>query len=281
MRLMLLLLIAMTLYAQPGRIISTGPGITEILFALGLGDRVVGVTEYCKYPPEAKNIPKIGSWVTPNLEAILTAKPDLIVVQRTAVHDDAKFRALKLHTLGVQLTDIPSIYSTINAIGTAAGVPERARALNASIRKQLEDVRNRVAGRPPTSVLFIVGRTPGTLEGIISVGRASYHSEVLTLAGGRNIFADSPVAYPKVLHEEILARSPEVIIDMGEHAEATGIAEAQQAKEIALWSRYGSIRAVRNKRIHIVSDQIFVVPGPRVTELARTAARFLHPELFP
>jgi iron complex transport system substrate-binding protein len=128
--------------------------------------------------------------------------------------------------------------------------------------------------------MFVVGRTPGTLEGIIAVGGKSYLSEVLALAGGRNILEDSPVAYPKVLHEEILARNPQVIVDMGEHADAASLSAAQIASEVALWGRYAGISAVRDRRVHIVASEIYVVPGPRVVECAKSLARLLHPEVF-
>jgi iron complex transport system substrate-binding protein len=276
-----LLLVAVALAAgAPQRIISTSPGITEILFALGVGKRVVGVTQYCSWPPEVKRIPKIGSWTTPNMEVILAARPDLIIVQRTAVHDSARFRALRLKTMEVQLDRIADIYSAIRIIGEETGVPQRARQLADSIQTELADIHSRVAARPPTSVMFVVGRTPGTLDGIIAVGSKSYLSEVVALAGGRNILGDSPVAYPKVLHEEILARNPEVIVDMGEHADAASLSAAQIASEVALWGRYAGISAVRNRRVHIVASEIYVVPGPRVVECAKSLARLLHPEVF-
>jgi iron complex transport system substrate-binding protein len=264
----------------PQRIISTSPGVTEILFALGLGERVVGVTQYCSWPPEVARIPKIGTWTTPNMEAIVAARPDLIVVQRTAVHTTGRFEALTLRTLDVNLDRIPDIYETIDKIGTAAGVPARATALNASIRRGLSEIRDRVAPRPPTPVMFVVGRNPGSLEGMIAVGGDSYISEVMTVAGGRNILADSPVAYPKVLHEEIIARDPHVIVDMGEHADARALPPDLVRHERALWSRLSTVRAVRDNRVHIVSSSVYVVPGPRVVECARQFARFLHPEVF-
>jgi iron complex transport system substrate-binding protein len=262
----------------PKRIISTAPSITETLFALGLGDRVVGVTQYCKFPPEAEKIPRIGSWSTTNLEAVLAARPDLIVIQRTAVHDSNRFQALGLRTLEVRMDHMTDIHASIDAIGAAAGVPERAKALNASIRKQLEAVRARVASRPPKSVLFIVGRTPGTLEGIIAAAGSSYLSEAIEIAGGRNIFADSRLGWVKVVQEEIVGRNPEVIVDMGEHAEASPISEAQRRSEIALWRKFGTVSAVRNNRINIVSSAIYVVPGPRVVDLVQQLARMFHPE---
>lgn len=280
LRLLSLALVCLPLVAAPSRIISTAPGITEILFALGLGDRVVGVTEYCSYPPEVKKLPKIGSFVTPNMEVIVSLRPDIIFVQRTAIHDAAKFAPLRLKTTEVQLERVPDIYAAIHTIGNAAGVPERARTLVQSIQKQLDDIRKRVAGRPKTAAMFVVGRVPGKLEGIIAAGGQSYISEMIEVAGGRNILADSKVAYPKLLHEELLARKPDVIIDMGEHADASSLTAAQISSEIALYKRYPTIPAVRNNRIHIVSSSAYVVPGPRVVECARRIAALLHPEAF-
>jgi iron complex transport system substrate-binding protein len=266
--------------APPKRIISTAPGITEILFALGVGDRVVGATEYCVYPEAAKKIPRTGTWMSPNMEAILNARPDLIIVQRTAIHDSKKFNALKLRTLEVQLVTVDDIFATIKALGEVAGVPREAAQLYERLQRDLEQVRSKVAALPKVSAMFIVGRSPGALEGMIAVGRDSYQGKVLEMAGGRNIFADSPVAYPKVLHEEILARNPEVIIDMGEHADAAGLTHKQIQAEVALWRRFPNVRAVKNNRVYPISSGIFVVPGPRVVELARQFARMLHPEQF-
>lgn len=276
---LLLLLPVLAAAGPPKRIISTAPSITEILFALGLGDRVVGVTQYCRYPKEVSRVPRIGSWTTTNMEVVIAARPDLIVVQRTAVHDSTKFGALGLKTLEVRMERIAEILDAIRLIGDAAGVSSRAAALTASIRRGLDAVKASVASRPPVPVLFVVGRNPGTLEGIIAAAGNSYLSEVIELAGGRNIFADSRLGFSRVVQEEILARNPEVIIDMGEHADAEGITPEQQRAEIALWSRYGSLRAVRNGRVHIVASEVFVVPGPRVVELARRLAVILHPEV--
>jgi iron complex transport system substrate-binding protein len=225
-------------------------------------------------------LPKIGSWTTPNMEAIVALEPDLVVVQRTTVHDAAKFKALHLRSLEVRLHEIADIYATIAAIGNAAGAADRAAALNARIRADLEDVRKRIGGRTPGKMLFVVGRTPGALEGMVAAGPKSYHDELIALAGGANVLADASSSYVKVLHEELLARNPEVIVDMGEHADAAGISDAQMKKEIALWKRYSTIPAVKNNRVHIVANSIYVVPGPRVVDCARQLAKFLHPEAF-
>jgi iron complex transport system substrate-binding protein len=275
------LIAAGTLCGQgvPKRIISTAPSITETLFALGLGDRVVGITQYCKYPKEVEKIPRIGSWTSTNMEVVLAARPDLIIVQRTAVHDSSRYRSAGLKSLEVRFDTVQEILDSIDSIGAVAGVPERARALRASIQKQLGDVHARVASSPRTKVLFVVGRTPGRLEGIIAASGASYISEVIEIAGGQNIFGDSKLGFARVVQEEILARDPEVIIDMGEHADASGISEAQRNAEIALWQKFASIDAVRNRRVYIVASEVFVVPGPRVVVLARELMKLLHPGL--
>jgi iron complex transport system substrate-binding protein len=277
-RLMLLMLaMCAALFAQPQRIVSTGPSITEILFALGLGPKVVGVTQYCNYPPEAQKIRRIGTWMTPNLEAILEARPDLVIVQSTKIHDDARYKALSLKTLLVELDSLNHIGGSIKAIGQATGTQARAAQLAAHIEGDLAAIRKRVAAKRPPRVMFVVGRTPGALEGIIAAGNRSYLTEVMQVAGGHNIFDDSIVPYAKVSLEEVLARKPEVIIDMGEHPEAAAISDAQKQKEIALYRRYPILPAVKSNRIHIVSSDLFVHPGPRVVDLARTLEKLFHP----
>ena len=274
------LLVGIAAQAQPPRIISTAPSITETLFALGLGPQVVGVTEYCKFPAEAKKLPKIGTWITPNMEQIVALRPSLVIVQKTAIHNSAKYTALKLKTLEVEFTSTADIFRSITLISEATGKTVEARKLLSDIHAHLDRVRKAVAPLPPVSAMFVVGRAPRSLEGIIAVGPKSYQSEVITIAGGRNILFDSPQPYPKVLHEAILTRNPDVIIDMGQHADAEEVSAEQEASEVALWGRFPSLSAVQKKRIFIVSSDLFVHPGPRVAQLAEQFARMLHPEAF-
>lgn len=274
------LLLAAAACAAPAlRIVSTSPGVTEILFALGLGDRVVGVTDYCRYPAEAQKKPKIGSWAQPNMEVILAQRPDLVIVQQTAVHSASKFRSAGLRTLPVKLEGVPTIHAAIDSIGDAAGVPDRARKLNAEIRGGLADVQKRLTGVKPEPVLFVVGRDQGALSGVIAAGPGSHLDEIIRMAGGRNVLADSPVPYAKVSREEILARRPEVILDVGEYmAGAPG--QKQQAEVRALWAQFATLPAVRDNRVHVLDNNLFVIPGPRIAECARQVARLLHPERF-
>ncbi|HUS04699.1 MAG TPA: helical backbone metal receptor [Bryobacteraceae bacterium] len=264
--------------AEARRIVSTAPSATEMIFALGLGERVVGVTTYCNYPPEARKITKVATYIKPDIERILVVRPDLVVIPKTPLHTRAPYDAVKLNVLEVKYDSIADIYHSISAIAAAGGVPERGKALSASIEKQLDAVKQSVKALKPTSVMFVVGRTPNSLDGLVAVGKTSYLTEVIELAGGRNIFSDASNAYPKISREEILTRNPEVILDMGDMSETSGVTEQHKRSVVALWGQYAPLRAVQSGRVHAIASDIFVVPGPRVVELARQLARLLHPE---
>lgn len=264
--------------AQPQRIVSTAPSITETLFALGLGSKVVGVTTYCRYPPEATRITKIGTWMQPNTEVILTLKPDLVIVQKTAVQSRGAFEKLGLNILEVRFDSIADIGQSIEAIGTATGAASRAHALHKSIDDQLSSIRNRIGRAAPTPVLFLVGRTPGSLEAMIAAGPHTYINEAIEVAGGRNIFATAAMSYAKISPEEIVVRNPHVIIDASHGADTSHMSEAERRAQIALWQRYKTLEAVKTGRVYPVASEIFLVPGPRVVDLVRQLVKFLHPE---
>ncbi len=262
--------------APPGRIVSTAPSITEMLFALGLGDRVVGVTTFCRYPPEAARKPKIGDYLRPNLELIVAARPDLVIVERTGVRRGGLPPGARRPGLEVDDGALAGIYDSIERIGRAAGVPERAAALNARLRAELEALARRTAGRPRPRTLIVLGRTPGRLEGIVAAGRGSYLDELIGLAGGRNIFADTVSAYGKVPLEAVLARDPEVIVDLGEMADPESFDERRRRAVVALWRRQPALSAVRSGRVYAAASAAFLVPGPRVAEAARALAEMIH-----
>lgn len=264
--------------AQPKRIVSTTPSITEMLFALGLGDRVVGVTTYCRYPEEAKRLPKVGTYIQPNLEVILSLKPDLVIIQENPVRLREKMERLRLRVMELEHKSVEDIYESIDRIGKQAHVEASAQALNERIRADLEEVRNRASKLPRRRMMFIVGRTPQALEGLIAVGRASYLNVLMDIAGGDNVLRDATSAYPKISLETVLSRDPEVIVDMGEMAETVGVTEEDKRSVVELWGRYPAISAVAERRVYAVASDIFVVPGPRMVNAAREFARMVHPE---
>lgn len=266
--------------AAPQRIVSTSPSITEILFALGLGDRVVGVTTYCRYPVEAQKLPKVGTFVEPHMETILRLKPDLVIIQTNPVRLRQRLEAVKLRVLEVSPVSMAGVHESIAAIAKAADVAQQGARLSASIRTQLEEVAKVTGALAKRKVAVIVGRTPASLNGLIAVGSGSYLAELFAVAGGENAFAGSRAAYPKVSHEEMLARNPDVIVDMAEMGDAKDgkLSEARKQEVIALWRKYPSLRAVQAGRVYAVADDRFVVPGPRMGEAAREFAKLLHPE---
>ena len=264
--------------APPQRIVSTAPSVTEMLYALGLGDRVVGVTTYCHYPPEAAKKPKIGDYFHPSLETIVGLRPDLVVSEASGVRHAERLSSLNLKVLEIDDSTLAAIYDSIRRIGQAAGVPARADALTARMRGELAAIRSKVAPLARRRVLFLVGRTPGRIEDLIAAGRTSHLNELMEIAGGQNVFRDSVAAYGRISLEELLARNPEVIVDMGEMSETVGVTEAQKRAVVELWNRYPKLAAVREHRVYAVASDIFVVPGPRVVDAARALARMFHPE---
>ncbi|MCC6341413.1 MAG: cobalamin-binding protein [Bryobacterales bacterium] len=271
------LLLAASLFAQQ-RIISTTPSVTEILFALGLGPRVVGVTTFCRYPEEARRLPKIGTFLDPSMETILGLRPDLVIVQKNPVRLTERLRAVGLRVIEVDPESMEGVHQTIAEIARTVGIEKQGRELSARIRSGIEKVKRVTAKLPRRRVVFFVGRTPGTLDGLIAAAKGSYLTELLADAGGENIFEDSPAAYPKVSLEELLARDPEIILDMGDSTLTGAITEEHKREVIRLWDRYQTLSAVRNHRVYPVADDRFVIPGPRMVEALRIFARLLHPE---
>ena len=283
-RILILWLAAATLvsghvYAQaPKRIVSTAPSITELLYALGLGDRVVGVDRFSRYPAEALRKPKIGDYANPNLEAIAALRPDLVIIPINPVKLAERLGVLRLKVLELDQESIAKLYDSIRMVGQEAGATAAAAKLSATMRAQLEAVRARAAPLKKTRMMFVVGRTPNRLDGLIVVGQASYLNEIIALAGGENVFHDAVAAYPGVSLEEVLARNPDVIVDMGDMADTVGVTEEHKRDVTSLWERLSSVAAVKQHRVYAVASDVYVIPGPRLVDAAKAFLEMLHPE---
>jgi iron complex transport system substrate-binding protein len=275
-----LLLLCVSASAQQ-RIVSTAPSITETLFALGLGNRVVGVSRYCHYPAQVQQLPRVGTYLKPNIEVIARLKPDLVILQRLPNFSREQLQGLSIPVVEVDSGDLRRNLDSILMIGQATGVEAAARALIANIEERLAILRRAAEGRKPVSVAFIVGRSPGELQGLVAVGGGSYLSELLEIAGGANVFADSKQGYVKTSYESLLRRNPDVLIDMGEMAETTGVTEMARERVVSLWGTRPALKAVQKRRVYAVASDIFVVPGPRMVEAAEAFASMLHGEPRP
>lgn len=255
--------------AEAKRIVSLAPSTTEILFALGAGDRVIGVSTYCDHPAETTQIDKVGTFLSPNVERIVAKKPDLVV----AVPSPGNRRGVEsLQQLGlsVLVLDPNSVASTLAAVETiadAVGVEETGRRLREEIEARLNALAVRLARARPRSVLMAVDRRP-----LIVVGGGTYQDELIRRAGGINLGAMAGSQWPHVGLEFAVAQAPEVIIDT-----AMG---SDQAPPMEFWKTFPSIPAVRQGRVYGHRAFVLLRPGPRVAEAVEALARFIHPELF-
>ena len=260
----------------PARIVSTSPSITETLFALKLGDRVVGVSSYCRYPKEVLVLPKVGTFLKPEPETIVRLKPDLVYVHAGPNAVAAQLHALGVRTAVVDRGSLPSVFSTIRQISAAAAVPERGDALVRDIEAALDRVKSAVAGRPARKVLVIVGRRTGTLTDMIAVGPGSYLHDLIGIAGGVNVLANVKLEYPRISMETVISLAPDVIVDVGEMGETPADSARRRAITESLWSQQRLVAAVAAGAVHAVHDEAFVVPGPRVVDVARAMALWFH-----
>ena len=263
--------------ATPARIVSTSPSITETLFALGLGDRVVGVSTYCRYPEIAKTLPRVGTFLKPDAELIAKLRPDLVVVH-PGPHDVIRqLASLGIRSVTVDRGTLPGVYSSIRVIGAAAGVADRADRLVAELQRHLDQVRAAVAGRARKRVLVIVGRRAGTLTDLVAVGRDSYLSDLVEIAGGTNVLGGSGLPeYPRISMETVIRLAPDVIVDAGDMGDTPADRSLRETATLGSWHAQTAVAAVREHGIHPVMSDAFVVPGPRVVDVAETLASWLH-----
>jgi len=264
-----LLLGAATALAEPHRIVSTSPSITEALFALGLGPRVVGVSNYCEYPPEVKDLPKVGTYLRPDAERIARLNPDLVILHKLPNDLTGRLTALHIPYAEVDRGGLTDAYTEIRQIGEAAGIKEQAEKLVSKIHARLDQIRALTAGKKKPSVIFVIGRDPGTLSNLIVVGRDNFLNDLIEVAGGINVIAqDSTQPYPHISLETILRDHPDVLIDMGDIGDSADERQRKATENRALWNAVPNLSAVQNDRVYCLTSTAFVVPGPRVTEAA-------------
>lgn len=248
----------------PSRVISTAPSITEMVYALGADDRLVGVTTYCRYPPAALDKPRIGSFAAPSMEAVLARTPDLIMALSDRQDLETRFRSAGLAVLMLDVRDLSGVLASIELLGRSLGVPERGEALAGRLRDELAARRSRWRSEPPREVLVLVGRNPGNITDLYAVGGRSYLADLVEIAGGRSVFREAGALYPKVSIEEILVRDPELIIDLSQMGRSPTADDLDRVRR--LWRDFPRLQAVRENRVFVLDDDVLLVPGPRMIE---------------
>jgi iron complex transport system substrate-binding protein len=246
------------------RIVSFAPSITETLFALGLGDRVVGVTRFCTYPPQVKNLPKIGGYLDPNYEMILSLKPDLVLLLK---EHSMLVDFLKKNFIDYKVIDnenIGAILQSFHTIGGLCGKTGEADALVQSIRSEISNVPQ-LQHRP--RILFCIGRdNPGTgaISKVYIAGPKSFYSQLILYSGGENAFRDSLLIYPSFSSEGIIRLAPDIIIDL-----MASIAGTQPEKLKQDWATLDMVPAVKNRLVFCPTQEYMTIPGPRIGLIVR------------
>lgn len=259
----------------PRRIISLVPSVTEMLFAINAGDAVVGVSSYDHYPPAVESRPKVGALVDPDFERIISLKPDLVVVygtQNALVH---RLDQVHIPMFNYQHAGLADITATMTELGARVGhAADAAREVD-RIQRALDDVRRAVAGRPRPRAAIVIGRELGTLRGIFASGGIGFMHDMLEIAGAVDVFGDVKRQSLQATTEILLARAPDVILETYSSA---GWTPARLAEERAVWQALPTLPAVRGNRVYILTDEMLLVPGPRVADAVRLLAKTLHPD---
>lgn len=261
--------------AACARLVSLSPGITETLFALDLGGRVVGVTRYCTYPPEARRLPQVGGFLDPNYELLLALRPDLILL--TPFHRDLwpELERLGMRYEVVGQDTVADIRDSILKLGALCGRQEQAGALAVEMDRRLADAAARAATRPRVRVLMTTGREMEAqqLNEIYAISSGSFLSDLLGIAGGENCVTGKIAEYPALSAEGILQLNPDVIIEFGETA-----SEEASAAALASWQSLSGLKAVRRGRVHYLGGPQYTIPGPRILETLAALEQCLVPE---
>jgi len=247
--------------------------MTEILFAVGAGDQVVGVTDFCNYPADGlAEMPRIGAYLNPDVERMLALQPDLVVLLPSQAALGERMKAAGVPTLTVANESLEEVLDSIGALGQATGHGEEAARLRAELEAELDTLRQDSAATEPTPTLVVIGRGSGDMAGIFAVGPGTFLDELIRVSGGHNVLAEAVSLYPQVPLEEVIRLAPQVIVEV-----VVPPSSLEPDQVIAAWNELDSIPAVRDGRVHVLTDDHLLIPGPRAVRTARQLYPLLHP----
>lgn len=259
--------------AEPRRIVSLAPSVTETLFAIGLGDRVVGVTQYCNYPPEAKERAVVAGFSDVNLEAVLRQRPDLVALPVDKIRNQTNLERLGLTVLPLNTRSLTGLRQTIEALGRSTGRTQQAQEVVARLDQGIARAEERARGKARPRVLFSIMHSYqglGYITEINAVGRDGFFSELIEIAGGENVYQGS-LSFPRLSREAVIFLNPDIIIDV-----IPGVLDLEAVRSD--WLSLSSVEAIKNKRLILLTDERDTVPGPRIYQTLEILSRAFHPE---
>lgn len=255
----------------PKRIVSLAPNITEILFGLGLDEEIVGVSIHCNFPQKARSRPKVGSYINIDFERIISLHPDLIIGTGAGNTREMVDRLEKLGfpTFVIFPKNFQDILKSIEHMGEIVDRKKEALMIIDGMKKRSQKVVHLIQGLPRPKVFIQIGDAP-----IVTVGKGSFADDLIRLAGGENIAGNETERYPRLGMEEILKRSPEIIIISSMNP------KGDYQRMIQHWRNWKSLPAVKNDRIHLIDSDLIDRPSPRIIEGLEELARKFHPDQF-
>ncbi|MEP6919369.1 MAG: helical backbone metal receptor, partial [Acidobacteriota bacterium] len=263
-------------FQSPQRIISLIPAVTEMLFAIGAGPQIVAVSSFDRYPPEVEKLQRVGALIDPDVERILSLRPDLVAIFGSQTNLRAQLERAQIPVFAYTDEGLADIANTMRALGIRVGRAQSGESAARGLEARITAVRKRVSGAVKPKTLIVFGREPLTLRGIYASGGLGFVHDMVEAAGGANVFADIQRKAVQATTEQILARLPEVILEL----RSNPLAPETRRREIAAWRPLAALPAVRNTRVYILGDPRTVIPGPRIAEAIELIAQTLHPEAF-
>jgi iron complex transport system substrate-binding protein len=272
-----LLLPGWAMAQPPQRIVSLAPSLTEILFAVGAGERVVGVTDYCRYPAAAARLPKVGGYYDVNYERLLALRPDLVVYIPSEGAQKERLGALGIPLLELdQIDSIERIVASVVTLGDAVGVAAKGGELAADLRRKVAALKRRTEGAKRPNILISVGRSVGSgpVKQIFAAAADTFYDDLISLSGGKNAYTGNG-AFPIIGGEGLRATDPDLILDLIPYLAEAGI---EPSAALAEWEAIRGISLPEKTRVVIVEAGDAVIPGPRFIDFAERLAALLHPE---
>lgn len=261
--------------SAPRRIISISPNSTEIIAALGAADRLVAVSDFCVWPESIKKLPRVGGLFDVNLEAILRLHPDLIVLRGRHNGVEQLCASGGIRLFRDRTESLADIFATLGELGEVLDCRAQAATAQRAMRDRLSAIAKAVEGRPRPRVLMTLARNADAISSVMVGGKGTFVDDMITAAGGQNVFGDLSAAYPSVAQEAILVARPEVIIDAMPEVKPTAELEAKARRQ---WRELGPLPAVESGRVFLLCDENATIPSPRIVNVIAKLAKLFHPE---